>query len=123
MKQKLKHLKDVWVYSDGQPTEVILGSINIILTPIAVYLELCGLGIFQLFLIASGIYQLMCVAGDDIKCRLRASFLTFSMYMATLIMYLGEIGLPTASHYGWIVLTFAAFSSLIRIKKEQLHRL
>lgn len=122
LKAKLKHLKDTWIYADGQPTEIILACINILLTPIALYLEVSCFGIFGVFLIASGLHQLWCIACDNLKCRIRGAFFTFSAYLGTLVMYLGSIGLPTPSHMGWIVLTIASFFSLVRIKKEQLHR-
>lgn len=123
LKTKFNHLKEIWVYGDGQPTEIILALINILLTPIALYMEVGCFGVFGLFLIASGLHQLWCIACDNLSCRLRGAFFTFCAYFGTLIMYLGSIGLPTPSHWGWFVLAFASFSSLLRIKKEQLHRL
>ena len=122
LKRKYAHIKQIWVYGDGQPTEIILALINIVLTPIALYLELGCFGIFGVYLIASGLHQLWCIACDNLKCRLRGAFFTFSAYFGTLIMYLGSIGLPTPSHWGWAVLLFASFSSMLRIKKEQLSR-
>ena len=123
IKSRFKHLKEVWLFSDGQPTEMTLAIANIFLTPLAVCIELGECGLFTLFLIISGLHQLWCIAKDDLNCRLRGAFFTFSMYFATLLMYLGMIGLPTPSHYGWILLVVASFSSLLRIKKEQLYRL
>ena len=123
LKRKYKHLKEVWLFSDGQPTEIILATINIFLTPIALCLEVECVGVFIVGLIVSGLYQLWCVASDCLKCRLRGAFFTFSAYFGTLIMYLGSIGLPTPSHWGWFILVFASFFSLVRIKKELLYRL
>lgn len=123
LKAKLNHLRQVWIYADGQPTEIILAIVNIFLTPIALHLEVGCFGVFGFFLIASGLHQLWCIACESLKCRLRGAFFTFSAYLGTLIMYLGSIGLPTPSHWGWFVLVFASFFSLVRIKKEQLHRL
>lgn len=119
---KYKALKEVWLYSDSQPTEILLSLVNIFLTPLATFLELGPLWLFQITLILTGIYQLVCVANGDLKCRLRASLITFGMYASTLLMYMDCIGLPTPSHWGWFVLVFASFSSLMRIKREQLIR-
>ena len=119
---KYKALREVWVYSDSQPTEILLAMVNIFLTPIATYMELGPLLLFQLCLIIAGVYQLLCIANGDISCRLRASLITFGMYASTLLMYLDCVGLPTPSHWGWFVLVFASFSSLRRIKREQLNR-
>jgi len=119
---KYKSLKKVWLYSDSQPTEILLALVNIFLAPLATFIELGPLWVFQITLIVSGIYQLLCVANGDLKCRLRASLITFGMYASTLLVYLDCIGLPTPSHWGWFVLVFASFSSLMRIKREQLIR-
>lgn len=120
VKEKLSNLKQVWSYSDSQPTEILLALINILLTPTATFIELGSMYIFQFLLIVTGLYQLLCVANQDLNCRIRASFITFSMYVSTLLMYGACIGLPTPSHWGWVVLVFASFSSLRRIKREQL---
>lgn len=123
IKERFNNLKKVWQYSDSQPTEILLASINILLTPIATYLELGTLWFFHICLILTGLYQLWCISKNELSCRIRGSLLTFGMYGSTLVMYLGSIGLPTPSHWGWIVLCFASFSSLRRIKREQLFRL
>ena len=120
--EKLSNLRRVWSYSDSQPTEILLASVNIFLTPIASYLELGSLYVFQILLILTGIYQLWCVSNYDLDCRIRAAFVTFVMYFTTLLTYISCIGLPTPSHWGWLVLVFASFSSLRRIKREQLMR-
>jgi len=37
-------------------------------------------------------------------------------------MFLMSIGLPSPSHYGWVVLVISSFGNLKRLKTEQLHR-
>jgi hypothetical protein len=32
------------------------------------------------------------------------------------------VGLPTATHYGWVIFVISSFSNLRRLKTEQLHR-
>lgn len=120
--RKIKHLIDVFRYSDSQPTEITLALVNLILAPIATFIELGPLLFYQFALIVSSIFQLYCIASADLKCRIRASFLTFSFFITTLMMYVFTIGLPTPSHWGWCVLSFSAFSSLKRLKTEDLHR-
>lgn len=115
-------LKEVWLWSDSQPTEILLALINIFLTPIATFMEIGPIWFYQISLIVTGIYQLLCVSNIDLKCRLRASLITFMMYVSTLLMYVDTVGLPTPSHWGWFILVFASFSSLRRIKREQLLR-
>ena len=122
VKQRATHLLNVWKYSDSQPTEITLALVNLLLAPIATRIELGPLVFYQITLVVSGVYQLMCVAKGDLKCRVRASIVTFGLFSTTLMMYVVTIGLPTPSHWGWCVLVFSAFGSLKRLKTEQLHR-
>lgn len=119
---RAKHLVDVWKYSDSQPTEITLALVNLLLAPAATMIELGPLWFYQIMLISSGMYQLMCVAKGDLKCRVRASIVTFGLFSTTLMMYVITIGLQTPSHWGWGILVFSAFGSLKRLKTEQLHR-
>lgn len=122
LKAKGKHLADVWRHSDSQPTEITLALVNLLLAPIATRIELGPLWFYQIMLVGSGVYQLMCVAKGELKCRVRASIVTFGLFSTTLMMYIVTIGLPTPSHWGWFVLVFSAFGSLKRLKTEELHR-
>jgi hypothetical protein len=121
-KARAKHLLDVWRRSDSQPTEITLALVNVLLAPLATRIELGPLVFYQIILVGVGGYQLLCVAKGDLNCRVRASMLTFGAFTATLIMYVITIGLPTPSHWGWLVLVFSSFGSLKRLKTEQLYR-
>ena len=122
VKKRATHLLDMWNRSDSQPTEITLALVNILLAPIATLIELGPLPFYQIVLVGSGMYQLMCVAKGDLKCRVRASIVTFGTFTTTLMMYAIHLGLPTPSHWGWLVLVFSSFGSLRRLKTEQLHR-
>lgn len=121
-KKRAAHLLDVWKHSDSQPTEITLALVNLLLAPAATLIELGPLWFYQILLVGSGVYQLLCVAKGDLKCRVRAAMVTFGLFSTTLMMYIIAIGLPTPSHWGWFVLVFSAFGSLKRLKTEQLHR-
>jgi hypothetical protein len=120
-KSKGNHLLDVWKHSDSQPTEITLALVNLLLAPAATLIELGPLWFYQIVLVGSGVYQLLCVANGDLKCRVRAAMVTFGLFSTTLMMYIIDIGLPTPSHWGWFILMFSAFGSLKRLKTEQLH--
>jgi len=122
MIKRIKELRHLWVYSDSQPTEITLALVNVFLAPVATYMELGSLWFYHLCLISSGIYQLYCVSNGDLNCRVRASLLTFGLFISTTCMYLDTIGFPTPSHYGWLILSFSAFGSLRRLKREQINR-
>lgn len=120
--QRLKTLKQIWSYSDSQPTEIVMALSLVILAPTAITIELGGLHVFKLLLIFCGLYQLYCISGNKLECRLKASIFTFGLYTACTIMYLYHIGLPTPTHYGWIIFVLASFGSMNRLIKEKIHR-
>ena len=117
-----KSLKNIWKYSDSQPTEITLAIALSVLAPVATFIEIGFMPFFQLALVASGIYQLRCVALGQLSCRIRAAFVTFSLYLTSFLMYIINIGMPSPSHYGWLILVLSSLSSLRRLKTEQLHR-
>lgn len=118
----LRRLLNIWSRSDSQPTEITLALANVLVTHVAIGAELGGLYIERLIIFASGIYQLYCVSKDDINCRLKASVITFAVYVLCAVMYLTHIGMPTPTHYGWFVLVFAAFGCMRRLIHEKVHR-
>ena len=118
----LDRLKQLWKYSDSQPTEITLGAALMILAPIATIIELGFMPFYQSALIGAGVYQLFCISKGKLECRLRASLITFGLYTSTLAMYLLSIGLPTPSHYGWVLLVISSFGNLKRLKTEEIYR-
>jgi len=122
IKDKFFALRHHWMYSDSQPTEITLALVNLILAPVATYMELGFMWFYQLCLITSAIYQSLCIANGDLHCRVRAALFTFGLFMSTTIMYIDCIGLPTPSHWGWVLLTFSSFGSLRRLKREEINR-
>ena len=120
---RLDSLRVIWQYSDSQPTEITLAAALVILYPIATYLEIGFSPIMQALAPIAGLYQLYCVSGKCLSCRVRASWVTFSFYLLAAVMYL-YCGLlfKGPSYWGWILLSVSSFGSLKRIKKEELHR-
>lgn len=117
----LRKLLDIWSHSDSQPTEITLAVVNIVATHIAIGVELGGFHIFRFVIILSGIYQLYCVASERICRRVQASVITFSVFVTSTVAYLFTIGFPDVTHYGWLILCFAAFGSMRRLIIEKLH--
>ena len=85
---RYESLIKIWQYSDSQPTEITLAAALVLLYPIATYLELGYSPIMQLLAPIAGLYQLYCVSGKCLSCRVRASFITFSFYLLAAVMYL-----------------------------------
>jgi len=120
---RYESLRKIWQYSDSQPTEITLAAALVLLYPIATYLELGYSPIMQILAPIAGLYQLYCVSGKCLSCRVRASFITFSFYLLAAVMYLycGKL-FQGASYWGWVLFSISSFGSLKRIKKEELHR-
>ena len=118
----LNTLKRIWTKSDSQPTEITLAVAIMVLAPIAVSMEISTMWWLNITMVMAGLYQLRCIANENIECRIRAAYFTTMMYMTCLGFYLTTIGLPTPSHWGWIILTYSSFSTLNRLKTEQLYR-
>jgi len=110
------------MYSDNQPTEIILALANIFLVPFALSMEV-GTGLFlSLIPTVSGIHQIICVASDEINCRVRASMICLGVYLASAVMYLITIGFPSPTHYGWLLFIIAAFGSMSRLSREKIYK-
>ena len=118
----VKRILKIWGYSDSQPTEITLALANIFLTHVAIGIEIGDNYIFRVVIFLSGLYQLYCVSKEDLSCRLKASVLSFAVYLISTIIYIKSIGLPTPTHYGWAVLCFASFGCMRRLIIEKIHR-
>lgn len=123
LKARFDTLRAIWQYSDSQPTEITLALALVFLYPTATYLELGYSVIMDVLGPMAGLYQLYCVSGKCLSCRVRASFITFSFFLLATVMYLycGML-FKSPTYWGWVVLCFSSFGSLKRIKKEELHR-
>ena len=117
-----KKLFHIWKYSDSQPTEIMLGMVNFLLTPIAIYFEVGLMPLFIPLLIAGGIFQLWAVSTEQVCKRVKAAFVSLCLFVVTLLLYLNsECGLHSPVHYGWVFLVICSLGSLIRLKNEELH--
>ena len=117
-----KRILKIWGYSDSQPTEITLALANVFLTHLAIGFELGGFYIFRMIIFLSGLYNLYCVSKEDINCRVKASVITFAIYLTCTIAYLYTIGFPTVTHFGWLILCFASFGSMRRLIIEKIHK-
>ena len=117
---KLRH---IYIYSDSQPTEITLAVCLVVLSPIVTILEVGLMPIYNLICIGFGLFQLYCIANEDLECRMRAATLSMSAYISTFIIYTikGTI-FVSPTHWGWFVLAFSAWGVVRRLNAEHLHR-
>lgn len=123
VKRCLNNLKEIFLYADSQPTEIMLGMLNFVLLLPATIIEIGFVPLYQLSGVLIGGYQLLAVARQDIKMRKRASFLSFVIFTTTVTIYAlcGYLS-NSASHWGWLVLWFSSLSSVKRVHAEFYHR-
>jgi len=119
----LKKIKEIYLYSDSQPTEITLGVCLSVLAPVVTTIEIGFMPIFLLFIMFTGVFQLYCVGNEDLKCRMKAATLSMSAYLAVFLMYVikGTI-FVSPTHWGWFVLAFSSWGVFKRLNTEFLHR-
>ena len=123
VKRCLKNLKEIFLYADSQPTEIMLGMLNFVLLLPATLIELGWIPLYQIAGILVGGFQLFAVARQDISLRRNASFLSFVVFTMTIVLY-ASCGYfsKSASHWGWIVLWLSSLSSVKRVTTEYYHK-
>lgn len=123
VKRCLNNLKEIFLYADSQPTEIMLGMLNFILLLPATLIELGWIPLYQIAGILIGGFQLFAVARQDISLRRNASFLSFVVFTMTIVLY-ASCGYfsKSASHWGWVVLWLSSLSSVKRVTTEYYHK-
>jgi hypothetical protein len=123
VKRCLKNLKEIFLYADAQPTEIMLGMLNFVLLLPATLIELGWIPAYQIAGILVGGFQLFAVAKQDIALRKTASFLSFVVFTMTIVLY-ASCGYfsKSASHWGWVVLWLSSLSSVKRVTTEYYHK-
>jgi len=123
IKALMTKLQNIYLYSDSQPTEITLAVCLAVLSPIVTIMEIGWMPIYNLVCIGVGLFQLYCVANEDLKCRVRAALFSMSAYISTFLMYAvkGTI-FVSPTHWGWFVLAFSAWGVVKRLNAEQMHR-
>lgn len=119
MKKGLINFKNIFLYSDSEPNEVLIGTLHAIILPFAM-LEL-GKPHVTLQIIASlvGFFQLYAVLYDG-KLRIRKLAVQLAVLIAvgTVLNYCIE-GMMSGSHFGWVLIFIFAVWNLIRVTKEE----
>ena len=123
LKGCLNNLKEIFLFADSQPTEIMLGALNFILLLPATVIELGWIPVYQVYGLLVGGFQLFAVARQDIKLRKTASLLSFTVFTTTVTFYATNGYLNnSASHWGWVVLWLSSLSSVKRVHSEFWHR-
>jgi hypothetical protein len=121
MKNKgLKRFKEIFLYSDSEPNEVLIGLLHAFILPFAM-LEIGNpILLFQIGASLVGLFQLYAVLyNGSLKVRKWAVQAACLVAIATVVNY-SMFGLMKGSHFGWLLILIFTIWNLIRITREEL---
>ncbi len=121
-KTGLKRFKEIFLYSDSEPNEVLIGLLHALILPFAM-LEIGNQFILlQLFASAVGFFQLYAVLyNGSLKIRKIAVQLATLVAIATVLNYT-MAGMLKGSHFGWLLILIFALWNLVKVTKESFER-
>jgi len=117
-----KRFKQIFLYSDSEPNEVLIGLLHAFILPIAM-LEMGDPSlIFQILASGVGFFQLYSVLyNGNLKIRKIAVQLATLISVATCINYF-MMGMLNGSHFGWLLILIFAVWNLVRVTRESLYK-
>lgn len=117
-----KRFKQIFLYSDSEPNEVLIGLLHAFILPIAM-LEMGDPSIiFQILASAVGFFQLYSVLyNGNLKIRKIAVQLATLVSVATCINYF-MMNMLNGSHFGWLLILIFAIWNLVRVTRESLYK-
>lgn len=123
MKNKgLKRFKEIFLYSDSEPNEVLIGILHAVILPFAMLEIGEPFLLFQIGASLVGFFQLYAVLyNGTLKIRKMAVQAACLVAIATVINY-SMSGLMKGSHFGWLLILVFTIWNLIRVTKEELVR-
>lgn len=123
MKKGIKRFTEIFLYSDSEPNEVLIGVLHALILPFAMF-EL-GNPYLILQVIASfvGFFQLYAVLYDG-SLRVRKLAVQFATMIAlgTVINYY-QMDMLKGSNFGWLLILIFAVWNLIRVTREHIEKL
>ena len=120
MKKGFKKFKEIFLYSDSEPNEVLIGLLHAVILPFAM-LEI-GKPSIVLQIMASlvGFFQLYAVLWNGtLKIRKWAVQAATLVAIATVVNY-AWAGMLQGSHFGWLLILVFAIWNLIRVTREEI---
>jgi len=122
MNKGFKKFQEIFMFSDSEPNEVLIGLLHAIILPFAMFELGNPLAIMQILASFTGLFQLYAVLyNGSLKLRKIAVQLATLVAMGTCINYAME-GLMKGSHLGWLLILIFALWNLIRVTKEDHQR-
>jgi hypothetical protein len=122
MNKGLKRFKEIFLYSDSEPNEVLIGMLHAIILPFAM-LEIGNpILFFQIIVSLVGFFQLYAVLyNGTLHMRKWAVQAACLVSIATVVNYT-MAGMMQGSHFGWLLILIFAIWNLIRVTREELSK-
>ena len=122
MKKGLNRFREIFLYSDSEPNEVLIGLLHAFILPVAM-LEMGSPSIIlQIGASAVGFFQLYAVLYvGSLKTRKIAVQLATLVAISTVINYFLS-GMLHGSHFGWLLILIFAIWNLVRVTRESFER-
>jgi len=110
--------KQIFLFSDSEPNEVLIGLLHAIILPFAMFEMGDPSLLFQVLASATGWFQLYSVLyNGKLKIRKIAVQLATLVAIATCINYY-MMDMLKGSHFGWLLILIFAVWNLIRVTRE-----
>tara|TARA_X000001382_G_scaffold101953_1_gene76646 strand:+ start:6446 stop:6808 length:363 start_codon:yes stop_codon:yes gene_type:complete len=118
----MNRLKQILIYSDGEPSEILIGVCHIFLLPATICVEFNALNIPLIIIaILSGVYQLYAVFSNCLRLRFYAVQIATIISSTTCVnLYLS--GLLNGSRIEWIIIFLFALWNTFRIVNEKIKK-
>jgi len=118
----MNRLKQILIYSDGEPSEILIGICHIFLLPATIYVDFDTLNIpLTITAILSGVYQMYAVFSNCLKHRFYAvQIATIIASTTCLNLYLS--GLLNGSRIEWIIIFVFALWNTFRLVNEKIQK-
>ena len=121
-KTGLGRAKEIFLYSDSEPNEVLIGILHMLILPFAMFEIGEPWAPLQIGAHLVGAFQLYCVLyNGTLKMRKVAVQLATLVSIATVANYT-MAGMMKGSHLGWLLICIFAIWNLIRVTREELYK-
>ena len=120
MKKGISRFKEIFLYSDSEPNEVLIGLLHAFILPFAMLEIGTPFLLFQIGASAVGFFQLYAVLfNGTLKMRKYAVQAACLVAIATVINY-GMVDMMKGSHFGWLLILVFTIWNLIRVTREEI---
>ena len=120
MKKGISKFREIFLYSDSEPNEVLIGMLHAIILPFAMIEIGNPILLFQIAASLVGFFQLYAVLyNGTLRIRKYAVQLACLVAIATVVNYTMN-GMMQGSHFGWLLILIFAVWNLVRVTREEL---